>query len=291
MSRKIKVVISVCIGIGVIAAIAVILFFTWKTPVPQIPQDPLMPFVHADKKINSVQFAMFLKKLSSERKVLLIRSMKKNYNGVPDEALLTRTLVWESSHWVTYPFKDKKFVEYHDLVRWVAEKMKIDKGKIETCTTFQLEHMIIDKAFGNVWDQLTLEQRLKVLEEFEKTQGMRIENKIGIAALGGASVLGTLATTISISGFAFYTTTTSLLASTAGVLGVTLPWAAYTGTTSTIAVLGGPVGWTLAGIAAVTGAALLGTPDVEQTARAIIQIHMIKVDAIEKSGIDVTKYL
>ena len=44
-----------------------------------------------------------------------------------------------------------------------------------------------------------------------------------------------------VSGFAFYTTATSLVASFAGLFGLTLPFGFYTGLTSTIAILASPL--------------------------------------------------
>ncbi|MFJ8416991.1 hypothetical protein [Bacillus paramycoides] len=58
-------------------------------------------------------------------------------------------------------------------------------------------------------------------------------------AAGGTSIV--FAIIVEVSGFAFYTTATSLFASFAGLFGLTLPFGFYTGLTSTIAVLASPL--------------------------------------------------
>ena len=59
-----------------------------------------------------------------------------------------------------------------------------------------------------------------------------------IAASGTSVVFAIL---VEVSGFAFYTTATSLIATFAGLFGLTLPFGIYTGLTSTIAVLANPL--------------------------------------------------
>ena len=59
-----------------------------------------------------------------------------------------------------------------------------------------------------------------------------------IAAIGPSIVFAIL---VEVSGFAFYTTATSLVATFAGLLGLALPFGIYTGLTSTIAVLANPL--------------------------------------------------
>lgn len=56
---------------------------------------------------------------------------------------------------------------------------------------------------------------------------------------GGASSL--FVVLVEVLGFSFYTTITSLLASTVGLVGITLPFGAYTMLTSTVAILASPV--------------------------------------------------
>ena len=97
--------------------------------------------------------------------------------------------------------------------------------------------------------------------------------------------------TAAFSGFAFYTGMSSLLYSAASVVGVTLPFATYMGASSTVAVLSGPVGWAIITVGAAVGAGFIGMPDYQKTAQMIIAIHLIKVDAIQKSGLKIQDYI
>jgi hypothetical protein len=81
----------------------------------------------------------------------------------------------------------------------------------------------------------------------EKQQ--KIKDKLGLNDLSDEMVRKTIATSgtsivfaiiVEVSGFAFYTTATSLVASFAGLFGLTLPFGFYTGLTSTIAVVASP---------------------------------------------------
>lgn len=58
-------------------------------------------------------------------------------------------------------------------------------------------------------------------------------------ATSGTSIV--FAIIVEVSGFAFYTTATSLVATFAGLFGLTLPFGFYTGLTSTIEVLANPL--------------------------------------------------
>ena len=81
----------------------------------------------------------------------------------------------------------------------------------------------------------------------EKQQ--KIKDKLGLNDLSDEMVRKTIAASgtsvvfaiiVEVSGFAFYTTATSLVASFAGLFGLTLPFGFYTGMTSAVAVLANP---------------------------------------------------
>ena len=124
-----------------------------------------------------------------------------------------------------------------------------------------------------------------------KIEGIDSNQIAGIAALGGSAALATLSTTIIFSGFAFYTGLSTFICSAAAIVGVSLPFGVYTGAAATAALLGGPIGWGLIALGSVGGAALLGSANYQKTAQMIIAIHLIKVDALEKSGVSIEKFL
>ena len=121
--------------------------------------------------------------------------------------------------------------------------------------------------------------------------GSDVKNIAGISALTGSAALTTLSGTVAFSGFAFYTGMSSFLCSAASVLGVTLPFSIYMTTSTAIAALSGPIGWCIAGIGVIVGGVFIGQADHQTTAKLIIAVHLIKVDAIQKSGYDVKDYL
>lgn len=91
---------------------------------------------------------------------------------------------------------------------------------------------------------------LKSIEDMPQDQQTKLKEELKVDELSEdvvqkALASGTLgvafAATISIAGFSAYTFATSALASTAGVLGLTLPFGAYTGLTSVIAVISNPI--------------------------------------------------
>ncbi|RMG03068.1 MAG: hypothetical protein D6741_02790 [Planctomycetota bacterium] len=224
----------------------------------------------------------------------------KTYNDVPVEIVLNaikagavdRDLIsprairnqflWVSSSIFTYPAKSG--VYYHDLVKWVAGKYGVPDEDIRSLCTFDLERKILEVSFKDLWDKLDKEGRLKVLEAIEQKTGTTIGDKVAIASLGGAGALAALSATVAFSGFAFYTTMSVVISTAAGLLGITLPFAAYTGASTTVAVLAGPVGWFVAGTLAVAGIIYLTRANYRKSAAFILTLHILKAQAYHDSG-------
>ncbi|AIQ39920.1 hypothetical protein [Paenibacillus sp. FSL R5-0912] len=130
-----------------------------------------------------------------------------------------------------------------------------DAGPLQSMVHFQLDQLLqlavkeIDSASADARSEYVqkVEKFIQAMPEEKQTQ---IKQQLGvdkltnemlqrIVATSGASVL--FAAIVEVSGFAFYTTATSLLASLAGLFGVTLSFGTYTALTSFVAVLASPI--------------------------------------------------
>lgn len=181
------------------------------------------------------------------------------------------------------PFRDASNTEYHAVVAQVARDIGIPKDTIGDRPTFSLEHEISQFLFMESWDKLTPAQREKLLKELDKRGA--ITDKAKVATLSGATAIGVLNTAVAISGFAFYTAMSSAIAVTAATAGITLPFAAYAGASTTVGVLCGPVGWAVMGAAALGGLALAGRPKKQKLTALVMQVHALKVEALQAAGL------
>lgn len=291
--RKMKFMIAGIITfLLIIGTVVFSLFWIVKSDV-KTRKDPLLKYCKLHGNMDSKSFDDFLSHMSKKRQLLVLSSINKNVSkykkldSVSKYKIIKAKLIWLSSHWMSYPFKDKDNVNYDEIVRWVAKKYNI--SGTENKTTIQIERQILSKMFADIWDKMTVEQRKAALLKMQNKS--KIENVVGISLLSGSAALASLSTTAAFSGFAFYTGMSSLLYSAASVVGVTLPFATYMGASSTVAVLSGPVGWAIITVGAAVGAGFIGMPDYQKTAQMIIAIHLIKVDAIQKSGLKIQDYI
>jgi hypothetical protein len=142
--------------------------------------------------------------------------------------------------------KNKEFQQYY------KEK---DIDKLEAMIHWQMNQVFKEldlKLIGlSEYEQDQLAEKvLEFVNSLPSDQQEKIKEKLGvqeisnkvvknIMAQSGASIL--FATIVEVSGFAFYTTATSMLAAFMGFFGITLPFGAYTTLTSTIAFLANPL--------------------------------------------------
>ena len=90
---------------------------------------------------------------------------------------------------------------------------------------------------------------------------------------------------VSIGGFAFYTAATSLLAGLAGLVGLTLPFAAYTTLTSGIAVLANPVFLVLVVVGTIATGWWKGSQKIKQSLYPLVVVQLASVaNADDSSG-------
>ena len=181
-------------------------------------------------------------------------------------------------HW----FYSVDNINYHeDVVQWVAGKHDVDKNQIKTLSTFDLERKIVEMYFAEIWDELTEEQRKELLSKIERETNTVFSNKAAIAQLSGAAAIGTLSATVAFSGFAFYTTMSTVIATVTGWLGLTLPFVAYTSASSAVSALAGPPGWIIAGVLLAGSGVALCWPDSDSTTRFVMVLHAIKVSRVK----------
>lgn len=128
-------------------------------------------------------------------------------------------------------------------------------SKLEQMVQFQMGKVFheLDDSFQN----FSLEDRQKFssqvneyIQSLPEEKQNQIKEKLGMDDLTDDIVLMSIATSgtskvftiiAEVSGFSFYSTTTSLVATFPGLFGLTMPLGFYTGVTSTIAVLANPI--------------------------------------------------
>jgi hypothetical protein len=134
---------------------------------------------------------------------------------------------------------EKEFsgTDLQDMLRFLTNKMFGEIGKRFESLSSDKQQEVVD-AVRNFIEDLPEAQREKLRNEIGADQ-------ITDSYIRKAIVSGTLSTAfaaaVSVGGFAFYTGAVSLLATLAGLVGLTLPFSAYMGLTSTIAVISNPL--------------------------------------------------
>jgi uncharacterized protein YaaW (UPF0174 family) len=202
-----------------------------------------------------------------------------NRNGGREklEKMIVNDIIWDYSNAITYPFKSNE-VPYHEIAYWTAEKMN---AKVNSeMTTFDMEKTLILSNFSKAWDNLSEEQRKQVIKDSALNK-LSDSQKSAIIAGSWTVAVATISTTALISGFAFYTTMSSVVATCASVIGVTLPFAAYSGMSTVVGIISGPVGWTIIGIGAVGTTIWSMGANENETMKDVLAIHMMKVKALQ----------
>lgn len=206
-----------------------------------------------------------------------------NKNKAQQIEAIHREILWQSSSIFTYPFKSLEAINYHDVVVWCASNLEIPKNEARFTSTWDLEHLILERQFASIWDNLSEERRIELLAKIDTEN--QIEDKIKTAALTFKEAQTALALTVYFTGFSFYTTMSTVVSTVAGWVGLTLPFSAYTTLSSAVAVLAGPIGWAIGAVMlAGTFAAWAGKPDLRKTLTTVMQIHSMKAGALYGGG-------
>ena len=209
-------------------------------------------------------------------------------NGA-DAKQLTYHLLWLSSSAFTYPFKNKDNGDYQtEILFWAAQKNGVSVS--DDLSSFRIERRILEYKFEQIWDRLTPQQRTELLGKI-KISDLSNSQKATLAIKSGTDAFATLSATMAFSEFAFYSTMSTVMTTTAGFLKIVLPFSAGAGAAGTACLFGGPVGWGIAIIAGTGAAVWMSAPDADKTTAFILALHTIKarqaqeiVQKIEKLG-------
>ncbi len=173
-------------------------------------------------------------------------------------------------------------VEWHEIVKRACYWAGVDGISYDHKTSFQSEQALIKKLLADRWDRLSKEQRSDVINKAPELSGLSSSQKAAILTGSGGVLVATLSSTILLSGFAFYTTMSSVLCASAGALGVALPFGAYMGASSAAAILSGPLGWTIAALGVGGGVFMyFEEGDKEKVIKMVVATHLIKVRVLE----------
>lgn len=187
-----------------------------------------------------------------------------------------KALVWRAYNKTTYLFRGDKEVDYHGIVQWVAEKSDVDKQQVKNLPTYALENKIAEKYFQALWDKMTPEQRMAVLNNLEKETGITVD-KNAVVTMSGAAAIIALSTM-------FYSGNSLLVAiailtgaewipAILGVFGINLTLGkAGIG----MAILYGPIGLTIAAGLAGASVYFMGSAEKETVSAFIMTVGMIK---------------
>lgn len=132
-------------------------------------------------------------------------------------------------------------------------------------TTQEIEDAVVVKQFQNMLEQLTPEQRKKILMDLrQESNDPHLEGFL----LGGGAMLAA-----KMSGFGVYLLASTVLGGLTSALGITLPFAVYMGVSQTIALILGPVGW-----AALAGGVLfsLNQPNWDRLGLSVLYISTLR---------------
>lgn len=92
-------------------------------------------------------FNAFLASCTIMEKLALLGALNEKTPESPSDydSAIRKGLVYRAYSKATYLFRDDKNVDYHGIVKWVAEELKIE-GNIDRLSTFELERKILEKT-------------------------------------------------------------------------------------------------------------------------------------------------
>ena len=193
-----------------------------------------------------------------------------------------KALVWRAYNKTTYYFRGDKEVDYHGIVQWVAGKSGVESQQVSNLPTAELENKIAEKYFAALWDKLTTEQRMAILNELEKEMGINID-KYAVASMSGAAALVALSAVITTSVVISGVTMPTFLLLMVFIQPVVTWIAASFGVTLTLSevtmglvTLSGPVGWAIAAGLASASVYFMGSAEKETVSAFVMTVGLIK---------------
>lgn len=259
------------------------------------PKDPMAkaaPFVRKDSIWNTASYLDFIAALPPSGMLQLKKSLEilptdateASLKGTQADAIEISTFLCQKASWFRVCQNPADF-DYHGMVIGMAENLGIDSVKLKRATTFDAEHLVMEKVVAEVeanfvakWNKMSPDERKRVLQKVDPNG--RLKDHAVVAAESGALAIRSLAAVVSLTGFSAYVAATTGLASAVGVVGGTLPFVAYTSLTTAISVLTGPVGLVAAGVASIFALTMTGRPDSKKMASFVLTMHALKLDAL-----------
>ncbi len=88
---------------------------------------------------------------------------------------IKRKLVWKQYHWMTFPVRDKENVDYHEIVKWLAQEEdvvgepEVSDEEIAEKSTYEISAMVAErfqrKRFDELWGRLNDDQKKALLSQ------------------------------------------------------------------------------------------------------------------------------
>lgn len=197
-------------------------------------------------------------------------------------------IVYMSSNTIAYyGWKSTAKVDYHAIVKWIAEKLEVSQWIVNGSTTFILEKAILSKCFHNMWDNLDLDQRKDLLDSLikEAPGGKDLTDKVGdIAKLNAGKAFALIRITVKLVGFNFYKWMSIGISCIGKLLNIAIPFSVYRSASWLMGVLTGPIGWAITAINIALAVKVFTDPNVNKAAAVILQIHCLKVAAMDSAS-------
>ena len=235
-----------------------------------LPKEVIAGLVSLLEEVNlaSIVSNKFTSIMDKDRDDALGRKVKSNADlllKTMDESELSLRLIARLSQ--TFDIAPRRYASTHDFEDAASDIITASivalrkSNKSFTGSTLQdLVQFNVEIMFGEVgqrFEGLASEQQVNLLSairdliaQLPHEQQAELRQKLGIddlsdeylrTALVSGSLASVFAGAVSIGGFGFYTGAVSLLATVAGFVGLTLPFAVYTSLTSAVAVVSNPL--------------------------------------------------
>jgi uncharacterized protein YaaW (UPF0174 family) len=156
-------------------------------------------------------------------------------------------------------------VEYRAVIRDVAKAMQIDIPN--GLPAAEMERMLIQGALNRLRKNASAEELEALAQALEKQFPGKVNDIKAFLKGAGVLAIGNMA------GFSLYVGASTVVASLAGAIGLTLPFAAYAAMSSTLAILLGPAGWSALGAAA---AYKLGKPNMRTALLTVCEVARLR---------------
>jgi hypothetical protein len=237
------------------------------------------------EQINGMVDSMHVDFLKLACQTVKLPADKVNYSSdyAMRHALLNDMNSWTGS-WI---FADgPSNIYYHrDIVVPTARKVGIPVSR--NASTYHVESAVYRHLLKKQWDPMTEDQRVVFL----RAAGWNLSERrvLALAAVSGAGLVALLGTWVGVAGFSFYIGMSSGLAALAGLLDITLPFAAYTAASTAVALATAPVALAIAAIVGVFGVyewiTAGGAEADANRLRLVVHLHNLRVAAMKQASI------